>query len=565
MVEDLGLVNARGQPLRKSLDFEYTTRGPFQPVSLYSSSGADLKGATPNPRRFDYKLYIDMYLQHPLLKAAIDKKVMVATNTGYEFVPRSRRMKEVPEDQARTAVEFFDQQADFITQLRAVYLDLELFGDAFMYIVPDRRRRPRRLKHLPPWTMHIKAKKNGDIDYYVQTVGRETRVFRPHEIIHFRHINPDDELYGLSRLEAIKATVISDLYAETYNLNFFKNGAATGTMFVIKNASQQELELNKNWIRDEYVSTENAHKPIILAGDVEVKKAVASHQDMAFLDGRDHNKRAILAALDVPPAKIGDMETANRSNSKEQDKSFRTEAVMPLQYIIEQGLSNFIRDVLGCPDVLFKHSEGDIRDAQEQMDLWKTAADRGFLTINEVRAMMGKAEIEGGDIATVMTPTGAVPVVDLELYFRLAQPNTDKIPRELHDDHDTRDTAHDQVGPIPKPQGNTVVTGAPPASKSRLDNELREALEKASRVPFSLATAVEMVDVAIEDETVFTHCLTYVMDASEDAPHPIMDEALNAMQKARKFADDPEIRKTYIQRASVLLKKYKGVLDAQSE
>lgn len=563
-MEDLGLVNARGQPLTKST---MNTSGSFKPTSLFTASSADLKGATPNPRRFDYKLYIDMYLQHPVLKAAIDKKVMVATNTGYEFVPRSRRMKEVPEEQARIAIDFFDQQEDFLTQLRAVYLDLELFGDAFMYVVPDRRRRPKRLKHIAPWTIHIKGKKNGSVEFYVQTVGNDVKVFKPHEIIHFRHINPDDDLYGLSRLEAIKSTIISDLYAENYNLNFFKNGAATGTMFVIKNASQRELELNRTWIRDEYVGSENAHKPIILAGDVDVKHAVATHAEMGFLEGRDHNKKVILAALDVPPAKIGDMETANRSNSKEQDKSFRTEAVMPLQYIVEEGLSNFIRDVLGCPDVLFKHSEADIRDAQEQMDLWGKAAEKGFMTINEVRARMGMAEIEGGDIATVMTPTGAVPVVDLELYFKLARPNTDVIPAQLHD-HDTQDDAHQNPGPVPRGRDtdNAIVTGAPPATKSRVNDELRDAIEKnRPRVPLSLTSACEFVDAAAQDEKIFNHCLTYIMDAVEEVPHPMLDEALAAFKKARRYTDDPEIRLTYIERASVLLKKYKGVLDGEPE
>lgn len=552
MSDTVGLVNPRGQPLVRDDTKINKARDIISPTPLFHSSAtiANLHGATPNPRRHDYKLYLDMYRQHPLIKTAIDKKIMVATNTGYEFIPRSRRMKEIPEDQANVVTNFFDSQLDLINQLRAAFLDLEVIGDAFLYIVPDRRRRPKRLKHIAPWTMHIKAKKNGDVVAYVQAVGSETRVFKPHEIIHLRHINPDDDLYGMSRLEAIKTTVISDLYAENYNLNFFKNGAATGTMFVIKNATTQELEMNRLWIRDEYTSSENAHKPIILAGDVDVKKSVASHQDMGFLQGRDMNKNIILAALDVPPAKVGFMETANRSNSKEQDKSFRTEAVMPLQYIVEQGLSNFIRDVLGCPDVLFKFSEADIRDAQEQMDLWEKAAKTGFLTINEVRAVMGRAPIEGGDIAVIMTPTGAVPVADLELYFRLAADNLEQIPPEIRERKPGVDPAMYQIGPKPNPKDhdNAVVSEAPPTSKSYTGN-------------VNVKQAIGMIDAAKSDNDVFRHCFTYVLDAADEMDHPLVHEAARAMTKARKYSDDAELRETYIERAAMYLKAVEGDLN----
>lgn len=541
---DVLFVNARGQPLvQKTEAATHTTNGPFQPMTLRSSllTTADtIKGARRNPRFHDWHLYLRMYKQHAVVNAAINKKIMVATNTGFEFVPRSSRLKEVPEAQANVVVPFFDQQPGFLVELRSIYLDLELFGDAFFYCTKDRLGRWKRFKRLQPWTVHIKANKNGDVIKYIQSDGKTSVSFEPEEIIHFRHINPEDDLYGLSRLEAIKSVVTADMLAEAFNTNFFRNGAATGTLFIIKNATEKELEYTRNWIREEYVSSENAFKPVILAGDVSIEKSVASHQDMGFLEGRRENKKQILAVLDVPPAKIGDMESANRSNSKEQDKSFRTESVMPLQNIVEDGISNFIRDVLGQPDVYFKHSESDKRDAQEQMELWEKAARMGFMSVNEVRATMGKPAVEGGDIHYVMTPTGAVPLVDLELYFKLAAPNTDDIPPEMHAGHEHVDEAHGEVGPVP--------------NSSETDNA--RVRQKPNTTKFYVESAAQLLAKST-DETTLRHSFAYLHDATCSDDSPLLQEAAGCLRKALT-TDDEILKPTYIERAKVCMYQYRG-------
>lgn len=412
---------------------------------------ADLKGA--EPKKSDYTLYLEMYKRHPTVSAAINKIVKVCTNTGWDFVPRDSRTS-VDESEYNTANTFFNTQPDFMTEARKVYQDLLIFGDAFLYVVPNRRRKPSRLKRLAPWTVHIKAKKNGKIEFYCQKDPNSPRdeavFFQPHEILHFKLNNPEDDLYGLSPLEALKSTVTTDFHAMEFNKQFFMNGASTGTMLFVEEATEDELERNKKWLQEEYTGTRNAHKPIILAGKVKLERSVQSHNEMSFIEMRNFIIEEILSVLDVPPAKIGRMETANRSNAKEQDKSFRTEAIAPLQYTVENVLNNaFMRDILGLHSTLFQHSEVDVRDALEFADLNGRYLDRGVLTVNEVRGTLGKAPIDGGDVPTLMSPTGAIPIDRLDLYFTIAQSNIDNIapkPRSpksgetIHPPPDTRDT-----------------------------------------------------------------------------------------------------------------------------
>lgn len=463
------ILGPNGDPITKEISVT-------QSSTFRLMGSADVGGAVPHPRRYDWKTYYDMYEQHPTVNAAINKLVKVATNTGFEFTPRSV-LDPIAERELKKAREFFDSLKGFKETLQIAYLHLLIFGDAFLYIVPKRNGMPSRLKALAPWTVNIKVKKNGEVMYYYQRdpdeVDRDKGIrFKPHEIIHIKQPNPKDQIYGLSPLEALKAVVLTDIMVERFNRNFFKNGASTGTVFVFNGATNEQLERMRRWIHEKYVGTENSHLPFVIDGDVRIERSIAENQELGFEKGRDAIRAQILAVLDVPPAKIGYMETANRSNSKEQDKSFRTEAIMPLQFLVETALSDqLIRDVLGLDNVLFNHSDADVRDRQEQMDLWKSAVQNGIMNINEVRKLMGLNEIRGGDVNYVMSPTGAVPVVDLELYFKIPNINTDKIPPGLHDDHD-----HPGSGGASSPRGTHLVGPDPktdPGARGR--NEVLEA------------------------------------------------------------------------------------------
>lgn len=394
-------------------------------------NGLGVEGSTP--KKGNWRDYYDMYRTHALVRAAIDKIAKTATNVGYDFVPRDSRAK-IKKQEVKVLQDFFYKQTDFIYELRRIYKDLMIYGDGYLYIVPNARREPVRLKRLHPKTMHVKARKNGEIEAYYQKdpddVSDNPVRFQPHEILHFRIDDPDNDIYGLSPLESLKMAVSTDLYAQRYNASFFKNSGVTGTIIGVRNANPDEIQRNRKWLTENYTGPESAHKPIIIEGEsIEIKKSVASHVEMGFLEGRKFIILEILAALDVPPAKVGIMESANRSNSKEQDKTFRTESVSPLQYIVETIINDhFIRKILGVKNTIFVHSEGDTRDMIEQMDYFTKAQAWGNFNVNEVRARLGMAPVEGGEVNFIMTPTGAVPLDRMQLYFQIPQMNIDKIP-----------------------------------------------------------------------------------------------------------------------------------------
>lgn len=58
-----------------------------------------------------------------------------------------------------------------------------------------------------------------------------------------------------------------------------------------------------------------------------------------------------------------------------------------------------------------------LEEAKQQTELYTDAVSKGKLSINHVRDILKLNPIEGGDVKFVITPTGAVPVDNLDQYF----------------------------------------------------------------------------------------------------------------------------------------------------
>lgn len=533
------LILPNGQPASTYDDLAKADEGKgkitgLTPWKQRAINGRGIEGAATKSGRWHD--YYDMYRQHSFVRAAIDKIAKTATNAGFDFVPRDSRAK-IKKSEVKTLQDFFVNQNNFISELQLLYTHLLIYGDAYLYIVPDRRRRPIKLKVLPPQTMHIAARKNGEIIAYYQKdpddVTDDVVKFEPHEILHFRIPDPGNSLYGLSPLESLKWAVAADLYAQRYNAAFFQNSGVSGTIIGIRNANPAEVQRNRKWLEENYIGPEAAHKPIIFEGEsISISKSVATHQEMGFLEGRRFIILEILAVLDVPPAKIGIMESANRSNSKEQDKTFRTESISPLQRMVQDVINDsFVRDVLGVGNTIFVHSEGDTRDAIEQMDYYTKGQAWGNFNVNEIRAKLGMAPVEGGDINGIMTPTGFVPLDRLHLFFQLPRINTDKVPPVAEDPPSGE--------PVPRatPQVATAVS--------------REVAKSALPPALSLHGALLKLAEAPNSDAALRQAYSYLNDLLETGDTRIVN-AHQALSKAVRCTDGI-LKMGYIERASEAL------------
>lgn len=365
-----------------------------------------------------YATYTSMYKQHPIVRSAIDKLAKQSVANGYSFTVRDKKLTHETNEAAIVNLNAIFARSKAQALLRSTYTDLLIYGDAYWWITKSRLGVPYAFLRQNPSTVSVVIdKETREVTSYIvrDAQGNELQ-YDPTDFLHFKLFDPDNEVYGLSLLESLKSTVAQDLFAQTYNEAFFANSAQTGIVFNMRNASKEEVERNREFLKKEYVSARNAHKPLLLEGDVEVGRSVALPAEMQFIDGRKHLLQEILAVFDLPYTKLGgSMESANRSQSAENDKSFRAEAIVPLQGVIEEVINeDFILLILKVEDTIFAHEEVDYRDEKEKSDIWITLLEHGVLAINEVRSQMGLPDVDGGDIPYINTSTGIVAVKNIE-------------------------------------------------------------------------------------------------------------------------------------------------------
>jgi HK97 family phage portal protein len=374
----------------------------------------DQKRETPAK---SWATYTRMYKQHPIVRSVIDKIARTAVASGFQFIPRDRA--KALNEGAANRIQDIMQRSNSVALLRETYRDLLIYGDAYWYLTPARNGVPFQMIRVAPSQVNIVINNltREITSYIVRDAKNGIEIqYEPNEFVHFRFADPDNDLYGLSPLESLTSTVAQDLFAQTYNEAFFANSAQTGIVFNMRNASREEVERNREFLKKEYTSAANAHKPLLLEGDVDVSKSVSSPAEMQFIEGRKQLTMEILAVFDLPYTKLGGTsESANRSQSSENDKTFRSETIKPLQAVIEEVINEQLLYVIfNIKDTLFQHAEVDFRDESAQMDMYVKGLSHGIYTINYVRNKLGLPPIEGGDVASLSTPLGLMPVQEVE-------------------------------------------------------------------------------------------------------------------------------------------------------
>lgn len=392
-------------------------------VQVPSATGQKTQLGQGAQRRSQGDLYYSMYRAHPTVRAAIEKIAKVAVATGYQFSPAT---PELPFPENDTRIDFlrlFFRQSNAVQLLRATYKDLLIFGDAFWWVSRARAgaKTPAKAQRLHPKYVTINTDGTKVTGYtYAASSSAKAMEYKPDVIVHFRLDDPDSDLYGLSPLDSLQRTVAADIFAMEYNGNFFENSAQTGVIFNMKNCSAEEVERNRTWLETNYVGARNAHKPLILEGDIDVKKSVSTPQEMQFVELRKFNREEILSVLDVPATKVAISGDSNRSTSKEDDNTFRGETIQPLQSVVEEEISNtLILGMFGWDDIVFRHREVSKRDLIELTKMLTELEKYGVYSPDEIRGELGMAKLpKGGDTHFVQTAAGLIP---LELIYSMAE------------------------------------------------------------------------------------------------------------------------------------------------
>ncbi|MGQ3723528.1 phage portal protein [Natrialba aegyptia] len=228
------------------------------------------------------------------------------------------------------------------------------------------------------------------------------------ELIFVTNPNPLSDDYGVPDWVSAIRTISADEAAKDYNADFFDNDTIPRFAIKVKGGelteeSKRDLRQMLNGLREE------SHRTVILEvdkfqtqidEDVEIELEPLGQgisEEMSFEAFREKNEAEIAKVLEVPPIKIGNTESANYSNSDQQDRDFAFEVIQPEQHKFAQRLYKTLHQQ--AFDVRDWTLEFELRGADQPKEDAEVArrkinAVNGAIPVNRALEMIGEEPLD---------------------------------------------------------------------------------------------------------------------------------------------------------------------------
>ena len=241
------------------------------------------------------------------------------------------------------------------------------------------------------------------------------------EIIWIKNNHPNTIYYGYTDVAPAIGAVVANIKIRNYFLQFFSHNAIPRYAVIVEGAkiSPEVKKLIHTYFDSEIKKT--SHSTLILnvpsmRGEVKVRfeKLDTEQKEGDFLKTAEANRQAIMTAHGVSGAIIGITDTAELGSGKglSQAEIYKDRIVVPRQHKWERVIEQLFKHGLGVQYVKLKFNPLDIRDREAEMRILTSYADRGAMSINDMRDAIGMPPIEGGNRAFVKSRSGQLVFVD---------------------------------------------------------------------------------------------------------------------------------------------------------
>ena len=267
---------------------------------------------------------------------------------------------------------------------QAIFQDLILEGNVFIHFDGA------FMYHLPAISVEILTDTKTFISGYRYN---GVVVFPETEVFHFRDLNSQSIYRGSSRLEAAQKTINTLYSMQTFQEQFFENGAVFGLVLTSENTlSQVAKEKTINYWLQKYSSKQGGKRPVIL--DSGLKPASVSNQnfnDMDFDQSIKTHSEKIMQAIGVPPILL---QGGNNANISPNLRLFYLETVIPIVRKFVSALERYYGYDVEAVTSTVSALQPDLKDIAAYHS---TLVNNGIITPNEARTELRYPTITGND------------------------------------------------------------------------------------------------------------------------------------------------------------------------
>lgn len=290
---------------------------------------------------------------------------------------------------------------------------LKFAGNAYWYLAPGKGRRFDLLP-LNPKRVKIAVSKSGEKIGYVQKVDGKDVPFELDEVIHFRKMDPDNDYYGLGDVEAGKELFDEHINRSTWSEKFWENGASPSGLLICEDTitDEEAWEKAKRKWQAQYGGKDNSGKTAWLTGKWKYQQLGLTNADMQGIEQEKLNVEQIFLLHGVPLSVAGIREAANYATAELDDQRFRRYTVKPLVTTIEEGIQDGILTPY-FPQYRLRFQVTGLVALGTVVPHVTPLFDRGILTPNEIRQMIGLAPVEGDPLMEQRYISAGLVPIDL--------------------------------------------------------------------------------------------------------------------------------------------------------
>lgn len=266
----------------------------------------------------------------------------------------------------------------------SVFTDFILEGNAFIYFDGA------FLYHLPAIHVEIHTDPKTFVSHY--TYNGMTKMSAS-EVIHIRDISSTSIYRGTSRLAAADRNIKILWKMQSFQEQFFDNGAVTGLILTSDNTLSQVAKDKtiSNWMT-KYSPKNGARRPMILdSGLKPVSNISESFQEMDFDVSIKTHDHKILKALGVPPILL---DGGNNANISPNLKLFYLETILPIVTKYTSAMERFFGYDISAVTNNVSALQPELKDLAAY---YSTLVNAGILSPNEARVELRYEEKSGND------------------------------------------------------------------------------------------------------------------------------------------------------------------------
>lgn len=361
----------------------------------------------------------------PTKKYMSSRTARKATDSGFYRARKSVANSEILDHPLLNLIEKPNPHQGGAAYTEAVFSWLLIAGQSFeTFVGPDTGA--NKGKPLEMWVQRSDRMKVvtgavasgeliGGYEYWVGASGNESLgdKFTVDQVLHQKKFHPLDDYVGLSPIRVIADLVDAENAAHRWNRKLLDNDCRPSVGIVVKSGLMSDARARFiAELKAMFSGKDNARKPLVLEGDIDIKTIALSPADMDFDNGLKQIRRIIAHAYNVPAQFVGDTESQSYASAQEAHKELFQDNILPELDRRRDNLNAKLTVKFG-DEYRLDYDTDQIEALHEDTQrVYTYISTADYLSVNEQRAAVGSDDSthENANIPRCFLPSTA-PVV----------------------------------------------------------------------------------------------------------------------------------------------------------